>query len=117
MREVRKKSSWRVDAPRRRERLVKIHMRRMWFWPQRVQHGDFHAANFFQRVAGDFLAVAQIREPLFSALHKKIAVRRHRAVRQGQGDDFQIAERERRVNDVWFGMKISLRNRATVKGV
>ncbi len=84
---------------------------------QRVQHGDFDALDFFQRRAGDLLAVAQIREAFFAGLDKEITERGHRTVRQGQGDDFQIAERERSVNDVRFGMKITFPDRASIKGV
>ena len=82
VREMRKISFARADAPCRRQRLVEAHVRRMRLVAQRVEHGDFHAANFFHRRVGNFLAVAQIREPLFSVLLEQKSGHRHAPVRQ-----------------------------------
>ena len=98
VREVGEISPARADAPRRGERLIQAHVRRMRRVAQCVNHGDFHAPDFFQRVGGDLLAVAQIGEPFLAALTEQIAVGHHPAMRQGQGNDFQIAQRERPVN-------------------
>ena len=107
----------RADAPRRRQCFVEAHVGWMRRVTQRVEHGDFDALDLFQRVGGDFLAVAQICEPFFAVLHEEIAIRRRRAVRQGQGNDFQITQGECSVNNVGFGAEIAFRNCPPVKRI
>ena len=84
---------------------------------QRVQHGDLDALDGFDHRRRHFFAITQVGQHLFSSLDKQIAVGVRSPMREGQRDDFQIADFERAVHDVRFGNKITPGPRAVVKGV
>ena len=90
MGQMREERFGRANAPRGRQCFVKAHVRRVRLGPKGVEDGNFDAADLFHDRRRDFLAIAQIREPLPAVLHKEITVRHGGTVRQGQGSDLQV---------------------------
>ena len=66
--QMREKGPARIDAARGGERFIQTHVGGMRLVAQGVQHGNFHAAHDFQGRLGNFLAIAQVRQPLLPVL-------------------------------------------------
>ena len=117
MREMREISSIRTDATRGGQRFVQAHVCGVRRKSQRVQHGDLHTAHLFEHSFGHFLAIIQIREPLFSVLREQITERDESSVRQWQWSYLQITQRELPGDDALLRLEITSRPRPVVERV
>src|SRR5207249_2976068 len=85
--QVREQRARRADAPRRPQRLVQTHVRRVRIASQRVEYCHFHSAHLGQNLERDLFAIAQVGQPFPRVLRKQVSIHAHRTVRQRQRRD------------------------------